>query len=367
MGLQDSDSDGLPDCAESNTGVFQTAMITGTDTDLDGLIDGAEVFGTSGGLDLPALGVSPLRKDILIEYDWLEDNLNSCVAHSHRPSDEALQVVEDIFAGAVTIQNPDGTTGINVIQDKGQGGALSGGNLIIDADGVLDDDLDSGEFVSYKAANFAPNRQGYFHYAIMAHRYGIDEPSSGLAEILGDDFIVSLGCVPANPQYDPNWTGFTIVHELGHNLGLFHGGDSNCNYKPNYNSLMNYDFQFDGIDIDCDGDPEGDLSMPQAGVGNFSFGNNINIDENLFNENLGTCGTVAVDLNENGTIESSATANLNPEPNADCGPALTILNDYDDWGNIQPEFIRNLGPDSNQTGFLLSPTIESCQPTPVIP
>src|SRR5262249_28869273 len=36
----------------------------------------------------------------------------------------------------------------------------------------------------------------------------------------------------------------TFMHELGHNLGLHHGGDSDENYKPNYISVMNYAFQF---------------------------------------------------------------------------------------------------------------------------
>jgi hypothetical protein len=34
------------------------------------------------------------------------------------------------------------------------------------------------------------------------------------------------------------------MHELGHNLGLHHGGKDKINYKPNYLSIMNYMFQF---------------------------------------------------------------------------------------------------------------------------
>lgn len=37
----------------------------------------------------------------------------------------------------------------------------------------------------------------------------------------------------------------TFMHELGHNLGLTHGGDNDAiNCKPNYLSIMNYLFQF---------------------------------------------------------------------------------------------------------------------------
>ena len=34
------------------------------------------------------------------------------------------------------------------------------------------------------------------------------------------------------------------MHELGHNLGLHHGGTDDLNNKPVYLSIMNYDFQF---------------------------------------------------------------------------------------------------------------------------
>ena len=40
------------------------------------------------------------------------------------------------------------------------------------------------------------------------------------------------------------------MHELGHNLGLRHGGDDNVHRKPNYLSVMNYSFQTTGMTID---------------------------------------------------------------------------------------------------------------------
>ena len=39
----------------------------------------------------------------------------------------------------------------------------------------------------------------------------------------------------------------TLMHELGHNLGLRHGGDDHVRYKPNYLSVMNYAFQLTGL------------------------------------------------------------------------------------------------------------------------
>ena len=34
------------------------------------------------------------------------------------------------------------------------------------------------------------------------------------------------------------------MHEMGHTLGLGHGGSDGVNYKPNYHSVMNYTWQF---------------------------------------------------------------------------------------------------------------------------
>lgn len=327
----DSDEDRLDDCFETNTGVFASATDTGTnplvaDTDLDGLPDGDEVLGTVGGLDLPALGVSPLRQDILIEYDWFDDSLN-CGGHSHEPSDQALAKVTAMFASAPTT-NPDGSTGINVVHDKGQGGALTGGSMIPDADGVLVGNSGGAEFHAHKDANFAANREDYFHYTILPHRYDTNSGSSGHAELGGDDMIVSLQCFLSHQN-----VANTIAHELGHNLTLFHGGPNDvCNWKPNYNSVMNYRYQFPGIDSNC--------TPPGDGVLDYSIGDRIPLDENDLDENEGTCGPgFPWDWNGNTLIETAVVLDINPDSDPFhelfCGGVLSILRDRDDWGNIK--------------------------------
>jgi hypothetical protein len=85
-----------------------------------------------------------------------------------------------------------------------------------------------------------------FHYAAFVHYYG-NTTSTGLAKsIPGDEFLVSLGSV-LGPGGVPNgWADDqvgTFMHELGHNLGLGHGGSDNRDYKPNYLSVMNRMFQ----------------------------------------------------------------------------------------------------------------------------
>ena len=324
----DSDGDRLPDSVETNTGVFIDSNNTGTnpniaDTDGDGISDGDEVLGSLAGLDLPAMGVSPLRKDLLLEYDWFDDAID-CGSHSHRPNAAIIASVTTAFDISPE-PNPDGTNGVNLINDYGQGGAFTGGNFINDVDGVIAGGVSGSDFLGYKAANFAANRNGYFHYVLLPHRYNTNSGSSGQAEVQGDDLIVSLYCANSNTN-----VANTIMHEVGHNLNLRHGGDNNCNFKPNYNSVMNYKYQFPGVDNNC--------TPPPDGVLDYSIGDRINLNENNLNENNGTCGPGnPFDWNGNATMESSIAFDINSSDgnqNSACGGTLTTLQDSDDWGRL---------------------------------
>ena len=70
----------------------------------------------------------------------------------------------------------------------------------------------------------------------------------------------------------------TLMHELGHNLGLLHGGNNDINCKPNYLSVMNWAFQFptyaiNPLDYSKNawlGLDENDLSEP-AGIGTAGY------------------------------------------------------------------------------------------------
>jgi hypothetical protein len=145
------------------------------------------------------------------------------------------------------------------------------------------------------------------------------------------------------------------MHEVGHNLILLHGGDNSCNYKPNYNSVMNYEYQFPGVDNNCT--PAGD------GVLDFSIGNRIDLDETNLNENNGTCGAGnPFDWNGNVTIESSISSDINTYDGqtSACGGTLSTLQDSDDWGRL---FFLGIG---DADGAMAVPTeIITEQPVPV--
>ncbi|NUP00044.1 MAG: DUF11 domain-containing protein [Nonomuraea sp.] len=87
----------------------------------------------------------------------------------------------------------------------------------------LDDD-----YVAARSAHFDPIRRKVFHYGIQAAPPR-DCLNGGQAEVGGYQMLI-LNPHPA-----------MLMHELGHNLNLRHGGDDGVNCKPNYVSVMNYD------------------------------------------------------------------------------------------------------------------------------
>ena len=312
----DTDGDRLPDCAETGTGVFLSQLDAGTDpndtdTDDDGISDGDEVLGTTAGLDLPGLGLNPLVPSILIEHDWLDDS-----GHSHRPTAKQLDMMTASFAAQ----------GIEVIHDYGQGSApFNGGNLIPDADGTING-LGS-EFHAYKKSYSDDNRKGYFHYNMVVHSGNCE--CGGMGELSGNDFIVATSWYGwrGGDTYD-FWVADVTMHELGHNLGLHHGGNVYTNDKPNYNSLMNYRYSYEGVDNNC--------TPPADGVLDYSHGVNPDLDENNLDETRGICGRApGWDWNGDGDeLDVGITADINDDDK------FEVLTDHDDWGNLDYDGVQ---------------------------
>ena len=140
-------------------------------------------------------------------------------------------------------------------------------------------------FDAIKAARFLPTgRSAAFHYGIFAHRLGGElqtgpQSMGGISRgVLASDFI-AVALLVANSV--PLWAQVGVpMHELGHNLGLRHGGPDSINFKPNYLSIMNYSFSNRGL-------------LVRGAQGTFdysSFGDLDNLNENQLVEGNGING-----------------------------------------------------------------------------
>lgn len=222
---RDADGDGLCDAAES----FYGTSPTNTDSDGDAISDLHEVLGTEG-LDLRYYGASPTHRDLFVYMNYYS-----------APFAAAIVQAKQAFASAPNT-NPDGTTGINFhIID---GGPIASADQISNIVGPSFGDWSQVDTI--KAKYFPARWAKYAHYMLIGYQYD-GGSSSGISRgIPAHDYLVTLGLWFPTYGTQLQQAG-TILHELGHNLGLQHGGPDSQNYKPNYLSVMSYRYQVDGL------------------------------------------------------------------------------------------------------------------------
>jgi hypothetical protein len=351
------------------------------DEDKDGIPDSAEVVGgTFAGIDLYSMGARTGKRDIFIELDRM-DSTDAGI----NPIKESLQMVVKAFASKE----------INVVFDAGNSFSQTfsvdnfnlnqGSNIVpyekcvtFDQTTCSSNTSDKRSIYDWKEENMDLRRRSIFHYLLMANSQKVDGAgfgSSGLAEFNGNDLIVTIGSYYSAPSntaqfnYITNFQALTIMHELGHNLGLKHGGDEDINYKPNYWSIMNYVYT-QGLDPDPTSirayqrwrNSQGDKTplmcdlfasicgKPSEFIINYSDGKSSPLDENALLESAnigrGSNSGAYADWNLSGTLNSTA---ISKDLNGD--GIKSILKDYDDWSNIKLPFARspqgNSGPSIN--------------------
>jgi len=169
---------------------------------------------------------------------------HSCDQGSHdRPVPRGASFTCDASSpGASPATNPDGKTGINLhIID---GGPIASRDQIADIVGPSFGDWTQVDTI--KGKYFPARWAKYAHYMLVGYQYD-GTSSSGISRgIPAHDFLVTLGLWFPTYGTQLQQAG-TLLHELGHNLGLQHGGDDSQNYKPNYLSVMSYRYQVDGL------------------------------------------------------------------------------------------------------------------------
>jgi hypothetical protein len=215
------------------------------DSDGDGLFDSWETQGIPipGGANLYALpGADPQHKNLYVEVDAMD-------AAGLAPPQSVLGEVVTVFADSPT-PNPDGNDGIDLHIEHLEWNlpTMAFPNAFADFDAMKNTWFGSpAERADPDAINILQAKRLAFRYCVFAQSYS-GSSSSGLAELGGNDCMVTLGAWPTVGGTGDQKKG-TFLHEFGHNLGLRHGGaqpdpvDQRYNYKPNYYSVMNYTWQ----------------------------------------------------------------------------------------------------------------------------
>lgn len=300
----DTDGDALADAWETQ----------GTDANEDGLVDDWEKGhfdlnedGTNDHVTNVFLpGANPFHKDLFVEVDTMvESNTGPGLS---QPTQAVLNVVRDGQAGKNDgfanvpndlVNNPDGEKGITlhaILSD-------------IDVPHKTFNNADWPSFDAIKQTKFGNPAKGAtpseragansanvlaakrlaYRYALFADRR-MQNTISGVAELPeeweipyfgGNDMIVTLGGWGTHGGTRGGTAvqqQGTFMHELGHILGLRHGGTDHVTFKPNYFSSMNYMWQT----------PKNYLPNWVLDYSRVDFGP---LNENSLNESLGVITT----------------------------------------------------------------------------
>jgi hypothetical protein len=254
-----------PDGDEDGDGLLNRWELKGIDANHDGIID------------LHLFGAEWNHKDLFVEVD---------IMSGHEPHPNVFQNVMAAFAAA-PVENPgdqNGQSGIalHIVKDEvipARPSTILNMDLLNTVEGIVEIGSPPIECTDWNACSFdriklgeknipcdgyfgtqqerqAPDcelklqaRRMVFRYVVFVNeiadgRVDCDRPNcrGGMGEMPGNDFIV-VACAPNWQCLDQERESNTFMHELGHTLGLSHGGaieDAETNCKPNYLSVMNY-------------------------------------------------------------------------------------------------------------------------------
>jgi len=248
----------------SNLAAFSVDWGAIADRDGDSLLDAWEEHGIDangdgdvddkGDVNLPKMGADPDHKDIFVEVDHMP---------GYRLEAEPLKMVAQAFDRA-PVANPDGRDGITLHVDNGPDsvmnpntGAKWGGLSRQDAipssqfyGGDSPNPFETAVVKQHRERYFTKERRSSFFYARTVHglKSGGRKILGRAADIPSTDFLLVGN--PPSPWRDlsaAHYVSALFMHELGHALGLGHGGPGDHTLgKPNQLSVMNYVYMWRG-------------------------------------------------------------------------------------------------------------------------
>ena len=341
------------------------------DTDVDGLLDEWEVNGIdyvhdgmTEHLDLPAMGADPKIPDIFIEVDYMYregSGLFKQGKKDYRMPKEVYNIVYQAFKEkGINIHIDAGKDSIMNFDTKERWGDLSRSN-----DLEYIDELELGwnleNWEPFIESSFDPIRHAVFRHCSLIGKFKKTNPNdedvvvrdrSGTSSgIPSQMFIVALDCTEKG---DVAKAG-TFMHELGHTLGLSHGGLYNADtpeydhqtFKPNHLSIMNYRYQFSGLKSEK---KKGivnyqDFYLPEINEKSIDEIKGINPSDECikkgmminYNGKYYKCKD-SIDFNKNGKIDKQLIEfDLNPEDHdGDSEPVTNLLTEtLNEWEHLK--------------------------------
>ena len=386
---KDTDGDGLWDCWEDHARWSDGKPGLGfTDPAVRDLVLCVNVDTNGDGVPDTEQCVDPNVKDLLVEIDFMEDPGQ---LRSHRPDPLAILAVRNAFAAA-PVDAPNGVR-VHFFVDE----AVPHANLLafepctgpaVSGAAVYDTVKTNffGSAAERSNINTVNAKIMAYRYMFFAHQL-IGTTSSGCGEIVGDDSAVTLGNFgPADSTGHRRGTtdqqAGTVMHELGHNLGLEHGGGDKVNCKPNYLSVMSYSRQFADfitnrpLNYSSTANPtlnETTGLNETVGIGAISSFPSLEGARTVYSRptassvvvTLGVTTGTAIDWNGDGDVaDGGAVSDVNKMVSAGCDGSGTLLVGHNDWEALSynprasldfssgaPDFESDKTPEQEQASF----------------